>query len=227
MLNKMNFGSENEKLLGLYNIPGSQSLGNQWDNLKIEINNDNIKCYLNNELIFDLIDSDLLNTDNWYVSVQAGFSRSYFDNCIVKSNYYSEIDIDIKPGSYPNSINPKSKGKVPVAILTTDDFNAYEVESDSINFLSASPAMWAMDDVDHDGDMDMILHFKTKELNFSLLVDEGDEYPYAYLTGETISGELIEGKDTVRLIGQTFLQQILEQIFQRFPLFAKLLNQII
>jgi hypothetical protein len=39
-----------------------------------------------------------------------------------------QIFIDIKPGSYPNSINLKSKGVVPVSILTTDDFNAYEQE---------------------------------------------------------------------------------------------------
>lgn len=29
-----------------------------------------------------------------------------------------KVKIDIKPGSFPNSINPKSKGKIPVAILT-------------------------------------------------------------------------------------------------------------
>jgi hypothetical protein len=30
----------------------------------------------------------------------------------------------VKPENYPNSINLKSRGKVPVAILTTDDFDA-------------------------------------------------------------------------------------------------------
>ena len=43
-----------------------------------------------------------------------------------------------------------------------------------------------MEDVDYDGDLDMLFHFKIQELDFSLLVDEGDEYPYAYLNGETI-----------------------------------------
>lgn len=37
------------------------------------------------------------------------------------------VDIDIKPGSDPNSINLKSKGVIPVAILTTDDFDAADV----------------------------------------------------------------------------------------------------
>ncbi|MCK5261859.1 MAG: hypothetical protein KAJ44_06735, partial [Thermoplasmatales archaeon] len=77
-----------------------------------------------------------------------------------------EVDIDIKPGSYPNSINPKSKGNVPVAILTTDDFDASDVGPATIVFLDATPIQWAMDDVDFDGDLDMILHFKTQELDF-------------------------------------------------------------
>ena len=34
------------------------------------------------------------------------------------------VAIDIKPGSYPNSINLKSNGKVPVAILSSPTFDA-------------------------------------------------------------------------------------------------------
>ena len=134
--------------------------------------------------------------------------HEYTDVCMV-----TLVEIDIKPGSYPNSINPKSKGNVPVAILTTDDFDASNVDPATIVFLDAAPIQWAMDDVDFDGDLDMILHFKTQELDFELLVDEGDEYPYAYLTGETNDGQPMEGKDTVRLVGR--LQMLLETIFVR------------
>jgi hypothetical protein len=38
------------------------------------------------------------------------------------------VPIDIKPGSFPNSINPQSKGVIPVAILTTDTFDATTVD---------------------------------------------------------------------------------------------------
>jgi hypothetical protein len=34
------------------------------------------------------------------------------------------ISIDIKPGTFPNRINPRSKGKITVAILSTDTFDA-------------------------------------------------------------------------------------------------------
>ncbi len=33
---------------------------------------------------------------------------------------FPNVSIDIKPGSFPNSISPRSKGVIPVAILTTD-----------------------------------------------------------------------------------------------------------
>ena len=91
---------------------------------------------------------------------------------------------------------------VPVAILTSAYFDASTVDPDTVDFLGASPKNCALEDVDGDGDIDMILHFKTQALDFSLLVDEGGTYKYAYLTGETNDGIPFEGKDTVRLVGQ-------------------------
>ncbi|UCC63458.1 MAG: hypothetical protein JSV36_22495 [Anaerolineae bacterium] len=45
------------------------------------------------------------------------------------------VEIDIKPDSYPNSINPKSQGKIPVAILSTPDLWApVEVDPGSLTF---------------------------------------------------------------------------------------------
>ena len=43
------------------------------------------------------------------------------------------IYLDIKPGSSPNSINPQSKGKIPVAILSTQEFFA----PDMVNLLAS------------------------------------------------------------------------------------------
>ena len=135
-----------------------------------------------------------------------------------------EITIDIKPGSYPNSINPKSKGKLPVAILTTEDFDASTVVPDTVVFLDATPVKWTIEDVDDDSDDDMLFHFKTQELDFTLLVDESGEYPYAYLTGETDDGQSIEGKDTVRLVGR--LQMLFENFFARIIQFIERIMQI-
>jgi hypothetical protein len=139
---------------------------------------------------------------------------------------FIEVDIDIKPWSYPNSINPKSKGNVPVAILTTIDFDATTVDPTTVDFLGASAVQWALEDVDDDGDIDMILHFITQELNFSMLVDEGGDYPYAYLYGETIDSIAFQGKDTVRLLGklQMIVYTIIEWIGQLFTRILQVLK---
>lgn len=41
---------------------------------------------------------------------------------------YISVTIDIKPGSYPNSINLGSNGNVLVAIFSTEDFDATTVD---------------------------------------------------------------------------------------------------
>ena len=38
------------------------------------------------------------------------------------------VTIDIKLGGDPKSVNPRSKSAIPVAILTTDDFDATTVD---------------------------------------------------------------------------------------------------
>ena len=104
------------------------------------------------------------------------------------------VTIDIKPCSYPNSINLKSKGVVPVAVLTTDDFDASTVDPVTVEFADASPLRWATEDVDGDGDVDLLFHFKTQELN----LDENSTE--ATLTGDTTDGKHIKGTDTVNIV---------------------------
>lgn len=106
----------------------------------------------------------------------------------------AQVEIDIKPGSDPNSINLKSKGVVPVAVLTADDFDASTVDPSTVEFAGASPVRWTMEDVDGDGDLDLIIHFKTQELG---LTEDSTE---STLTGETYDGELLWGTDTVNIV---------------------------
>jgi hypothetical protein len=105
-----------------------------------------------------------------------------------------EVDIDLKPGSDPNSINLGSKGVVPVAVLTTDDFDASTFDPDTVLFAGAQPVRWTLEDVDGDGDLDLLFHFKTQELN---LTEDSTE---ATLIGETLDGMQIEGTDTVNIV---------------------------
>ncbi|HEV8608841.1 MAG TPA: hypothetical protein VGS98_02060 [Thermoanaerobaculia bacterium] len=109
------------------------------------------------------------------------------------------VAIDIKPGGFPNSINPRSHGRIPVAILTTDSFDATTVDPTTVRFgatgTEAAPIRWALEDGDGDGDTDLILYFSTEATG----IECGDTN--ASLTGETVGGQEIEGLDSVNTVG--------------------------
>jgi hypothetical protein len=102
-----------------------------------------------------------------------------------------EVDIDIKPGEDTNPINLNSKGVVPVAVLTTDDFDSSTIDPVSVLFAGAYPLRWVMEDVDLDGDMDYLFFFQNQELN---LVENSTE---ATLTGSTSEGVSIISQDAI------------------------------
>jgi hypothetical protein len=103
------------------------------------------------------------------------------------------VEIDIKPGSDPNSINLRSKGVVPVSVLTTDDFDATKIDPSTVFFADAPSVRWTMCDIDQDGDQDMLFHFTTQELNLN------EDSAEATLTGY-MEGKLFEGTDSVRIV---------------------------
>jgi hypothetical protein len=105
-----------------------------------------------------------------------------------------EIGIDIKPGGNPNNINLKSKGLAPVAVMTTDEFDASTINPETVLFAAVAAVRWTEEDVDFDGDLDLLFHFKTQELNLNKDSTE------ATLTGITYDGQAIEGTDTVNIV---------------------------
>ncbi len=108
------------------------------------------------------------------------------------------VPIDIKPGSDPNSINPKSKDVIPVAILTTPTFDATTVDPLSVRFgpggASEAHNRGHIEDVDGDGDLDLVLHFAVSQTGIA----PGDTQ--ACLTGKTTSGLNIIGCDAIRTV---------------------------
>jgi hypothetical protein len=107
-------------------------------------------------------------------------------------------EIDIKPGSDRNPVNPKSNGVIPVAVLGSIDFDATQVDYTTIVFGpdSAVPVHDGhVEDVDADGFMDMVFHFKTRETG----IECGDTD--AYLSGATFAGDEFSNADSIDTVG--------------------------
>ena len=113
-----------------------------------------------------------------------------------------EVQIDIKPGSDTNPINCEAKGSgvIPVAVLTTGEFDATTVDHTTVLFEDASEAhihkktgevQRHEEDVDQDGDIDLVFHFRQKEITITC------ESMEATLFGKTFDGNLIFGKDLI------------------------------
>ena len=136
--------------------------------------------------------------------VSSSLTINSFDWSPVAVATIVQVVIDVKPGSDKNPINLRSRGTTPVAILSTQtgageaaDFDATTVDADTVragaSFAAAEHA--AVDDIDSDGDNDLILHFRTQELG----VVAGDDQ--LRLTGATRAGVEIEGADVITTVG--------------------------
>jgi hypothetical protein len=84
-----------------------------------------------------------------------------------------QISIDVKPGSSDSApINPKSKGKIPVALLSDSNFNAMDIDPATVTFgktgneASLSMCNPAGRDVNGDGLLDLVCHFDNQAANF-------------------------------------------------------------
>ena len=115
---------------------------------------------------------------------------------IVISVLSYDAGIDVKPGSEENPINLKSKGVIPVAIYTTEGFDATAVDIETVVFgpNEASPVHFAYEDIDDDGDIDLILHFRTQEVGIA------EDDTEVTLSGITESGTAFTGTDEIKIV---------------------------
>ena len=110
------------------------------------------------------------------------------------------ITIDIKPGEGPAPINTKSKGKIPVAILSSPTFDAVnQVDQTSLTFgHTGNEKSLAFcsgpQDVNGDGLLDLVCHFDTPLTQFEAADTKG------ILGGKIVGGNTITGTDAVVVV---------------------------
>ncbi|HSA89530.1 MAG TPA: hypothetical protein VLF42_06470 [Burkholderiales bacterium] len=111
------------------------------------------------------------------------------------------INIDVKPGSGETApINPKSKGVIPVALLSNAQFDTAEVNQQTLRFgAQGDESSWlrcSKDDPDlnADGKPDLVCHFNTQAAGF----EPGDIA--GILTGNLNDGRRFEGRGMLKVV---------------------------
>src|SRR6266704_2553630 len=109
------------------------------------------------------------------------------------------VALDVKPGSEPSPINPGSQGVTPVAVLSSADFDASQMDEASMAFgPGGAPAVHEnYQDVNGDGRPDMVVHFSTPAARIAC----GDTQ--LTMTGRTGTGRKVEGTGAIQTVGCT------------------------
>jgi hypothetical protein len=131
----------------------------------------------------------------------------YFDDIALwEPETTIEVEMDVKPDGEPDPINLNAHGLLPVAVFSTEEFDATQLDPATLLLSGAPVAMtggkhgkWMAhaEDVDGDGLLDLIVQFDNQALDPAQLA-EG----LALLTGATYDGQQIAGQDEIILVGR-------------------------
>lgn len=107
------------------------------------------------------------------------------------------VRVEVKPGSSPAPVNPKSQGVLPVAILGSSSLDVRTIDPFTIRLGigQAAPRNGGhIEDVNADGIPDLVLQFPTQDVGILC----GDTT--VIISGKLASGAAIAGFDTVKTV---------------------------
>ena len=110
------------------------------------------------------------------------------------------VNIDVKPGDDLNYINLNSRGKTPIAILSTATFDAAAVDPLTVRVAGApinlkkngTPAS-SLEDVNGDGLLDLVVHVNTEDI-------QPTSPNQVLFEGYSVFGQRLWGTDEVNLV---------------------------
>ncbi len=113
------------------------------------------------------------------------------------------FDVDIRPGSTVNVMNVGSRGRLPVALYGSSSVDVGDIEQESL-FLSTVPTDHSFfEDVDGDGILDLMLHFRIQALITALAAKHGELEDgmvlEMLLRGSLTGGADCQGADSARI----------------------------
>ena len=150
------------------------------------------------------------NFDHWEVSGDSNtanpISITTDGDKVIKAVFVKtivQVNIDIKPGTNPNHVNLGSHGVLPVAILSSDSFDATQVNPETVFLAGAGVAVRGKgnkylaheEDVNEDGLLDLVLQVVTENLVPGQFQDGS-----VCLIGATYGGQQIEGWDEIVIV---------------------------
>ena len=170
----------------------------------------------------------------------SGYASWYFTNqeiYLVRDIDLLDIGLlDIKPGSCPNSFNSLSKGRLPVALVGTAEFDIMEVDLLSVTISRAdgiggsvvpnegppgphstyedvaTPFEGELCDcheLEGDGYLDLAMKFNSSELTEALMLEnfEHDALVELVVSGTLLDGTEFAASDCIRIVGKGFEDQ--------------------
>jgi hypothetical protein len=126
-----------------------------------------------------------------------------------------------------DTLNLASNGVIAVAVLSTANFDASQVDVGTVVFAGAHAAQSVLEDADGDGDLDLVLHFRTAQTNLRAIyeqlladdinsdgiLDSNHQLAEFKLTGQTVDDVFLEGFDSLDLfLAGKSLRQLLDQL---------------
>ena len=130
-----------------------------------------------------------------------------------------EVSLDVKPLSCPNPVNTSSRGRIPVALLGSPEFDVRTVDLETVRLEGIAPERFAFDDVaapfaaepgcagccecgvlPGDGYEDLVLHFDSQAIAEYVSHSGTEECRVLVLVGRKTDGTRFIARDVVTVV---------------------------